>query len=133
MRISDWSSDVCSSDLRAIVEHAAANAPEAGSIEAKIGDLWATGMDEAAINAAGITPIQPLLAQVDAISDSASLADYLRKSYADGNGMLFNFGPQADFKNYDKNTAYANQGGLGRPDRGDRKSVGWGKRGAGRG
>src|SRR3546814_12052105 len=105
MLISDWSSDVCSSDLpsdrtswgsfellaerslevqRAIVEHAAANAPEAGSIEAKIGDLWATGMDEAAINAAGITPIPPLLAQVDAISDSASLAAYLRKSYAAG-------------------------------------------------
>src|SRR3546814_6891756 len=126
MLISDWSSDVCSSDLpsdrtswgsfellaerslevqRAIVEHAAANAPEAGSIEAKIGDLWATGMDEAAINAAGITPIQPLLAQVDAISDSASPADYLRKSYADGNGMLFNFGPQADFTNSDMNMA----------------------------
>src|SRR3546814_5960473 len=75
-------------------------------------------MYEAAINAAGITPIQPLLAQVDAISDSASLADYLRKSYADGNGMLFNFGPQADFKNSDMNMAYATQGGLGLPDRG---------------
>ncbi|PKM07406.1 MAG: peptidase [Gammaproteobacteria bacterium HGW-Gammaproteobacteria-4] len=103
---------------RAIVEHAAANAPEAGSIEAKIGDLWATGMDEAAINAAGIAPIQPLLDPIDAITDSANLADYLRKSYADGNGMLFGFGPQADFKNSDMNMAYATQGGLGLPDRG---------------
>ena len=103
---------------RAIVEHAAANAPEAGSIAAKIGDLWATGMDEAAINAAGIAPIQPLLDPIDAISDAAGLADYLRASYADGNGMLFGFGPQADFKNSDMNMAYATQGGLGLPDRG---------------
>lgn len=103
---------------RAIVEHSAASNPAAGSVEAKIGDLWATGMDEAAINAAGVAPIQSLLDQVDAVSDAATLADYLRKSFADGNGTLFNFGPQADFKNSAMNIAYATQGGLGLPDRG---------------
>jgi putative endopeptidase len=103
---------------RAIVEHSAASNPAAGSVEAKIGDLWATGMDEAAINAAGVAPIQSLLDQVDAVSDAATLADYVRKSFADGNGTLFNFGPQADFKNSAMNIAYATQGGLGLPDRG---------------
>ena len=103
---------------RAIVEHSAASNPAAGSVEAKIGDLWATGMDEAAINAAGVAPIQPLLDQVDAVNDAASLAEYLRKSFADGNGDLFGFGPQADFKNSSMNIAYATQGGLGLPDRG---------------
>ncbi len=103
---------------RAIVEHSAAGQPAAGSIEARIGDLWATGMDEAAINAAGVTPIEPLLAEIDGVQDSASLAEYLRQSYAAGQGGVFGFGPQADFKNSDMNIAYATQGGLGLPDRG---------------
>ena len=103
---------------RAIVEHSAAAQPKAGSVEAKIGDLWATGMDAAASNAAGITPIQPLLERIDALTDSASLADYLRSSFAEGTGTLFGFGPQADFKNSTMNIAYATQGGLALPDRG---------------
>lgn len=103
---------------RAIVEHSAASNPAPGTVEAKIGDIWATGMDDAAINAAGITPIQALLAEIDAVTDPASLSDYLRKSFADGNGTLFGFGPQADFKNSAMNIAYATQGGLGLPDRG---------------
>lgn len=103
---------------RAIVEHSAAAHPLAGSVEAKIGDLWATGMNEVAINAAGITPIQPLLDRIDALTDSVSLAEYLRSSYADGTGTLFGFGPEADFKNSTMNIAYATQGGLALPDRG---------------
>ena len=103
---------------RAIVEHSAKALPVAGSPESKIGDLWATGMDEAAINAAGIAPIESLLAAIDGVGDSAGLAEYLRQSYAAGQGSLFGFGPQADFKNSDQNIAYATQGGLGLPDRG---------------
>lgn len=103
---------------RAIVEHAAASNPEPGSIAAKIGDLWATGMDEAAINAAGITPIQADLDRIDALTDGASIAEYLRQTFAEGEGSLFSFGPSPDFKNSDMNIAYVGQGGLGLPDRG---------------
>lgn len=102
---------------RAIVEHAAANDPAPGSIEAKIGDLWATGMDEAAINAAGVAPIQADLERIAALTDGDAIAEYLRQTFAQGEGSLFGFGPSPDFKNSDMNIAYVGQGGLGLPDR----------------
>jgi len=94
----------------------AAKANAASGIEKLIGDVWATGMDEAAVNAAGITPIKDELARIDALADGAAIADYLRDSYARGLGFLFGFGPSADFKDSSINIAYVTQGGLGLPD-----------------
>jgi putative endopeptidase len=101
---------------RQLVEAAAA-LPNAQGIEKLIGDLWATGMDEAAINAAGIAPIQPEIDRIAALADAAGIADYLRESFARGEGFLFSFGPEADFKDATRVIAYAGQGGLGLPDR----------------
>ena len=39
-----------------------------------IGDFWATGMDEAKIEAQGIAPIQPQLAAIDGLNDTAAIA-----------------------------------------------------------
>jgi len=100
-----------------LAEEAAAD-PHASGIEKIIGDLWATGMDEAAINAQGIAPLKDRLAEIDALSDPASIAAYLRTSAARGDGFVFQFGPLADFKNSSMNIAYAVQGGLGLPDKG---------------
>lgn len=102
---------------REIAEHAAAD-PNAAGIEKIIGDLWATGMDEAKVNAQGITPLQSRLAEIDALTDAASIAGYLRTSAARGEGEVFNFGPEADFKNSGMKIGYAVQGGLGLPDKG---------------
>ncbi len=41
------------------------NAP--GSIEQKVGDFYASGLDMAAINKRGYEPIRPLLARIDAV------------------------------------------------------------------
>lgn len=102
---------------RQIVEQAAA-LQNATGIDKLIGDFYATGMDEAKIEAQGISPLKSRLEAIDALSDSASIAEYLRQSYAQGEGLLFGFGPEADFKNSDMNIAYASQGGLGLPDKG---------------
>ena len=101
---------------RQLVEAAAA-LPNPQGIEKLIGDLWATGMDDAAINAAGIAPIQPEIDRIAALTDAAGIADYLRESFARGEGFLFSFGPEADFKDATQVIAYAGQGGLGLPDR----------------
>jgi putative endopeptidase len=101
---------------RALVEDAGADAAASGTRKL-IGDIWATGMDEAAVNAAGLAPIQAELDAIAAITDPASLAAYLRQSNLEGRGVLFGFGPQADFNNPELNIAYATQGGLGLPDR----------------
>jgi len=85
-------------------------------IEKIVGDLWATGMDEAKINAQGIEPLKADLAAIDGLQDKAAIADYLRTSAAKGDNVLFGFGAEADFKNSAMNMAYASQGGLGLPD-----------------
>ena len=85
-------------------------------IEKIVGDLWATGMDEAKINAQGIEPLKADLTAIDGLQDKAAIANYLRTSAAKGENVLFGFGPEADFKNSSMNLAYASQGGLGLPD-----------------
>jgi len=102
---------------RQLAEQAAAKANATG-VDKIVGDFWATGMDAAKINAQGIAPLKDRLAEIDAIGNPESIADYLRKAYARGDGGLFGFGPEADFKNSAMNIAYAAQGGLGLPDKG---------------
>ncbi|KAB8318538.1 peptidase [Tolypothrix campylonemoides VB511288] len=101
---------------RQIAEQAAAKTNATG-VDKIVGDFWATGMDAAKINQQGIEPLKGRLAEIDALTDVTSIADYLRKSYARGEGQLFGFGPEADFKNSTMNIAYATQGGLGLPDK----------------
>jgi putative endopeptidase len=100
-----------------LAEQAAADAQATG-IEKIVGDFYATGMDEATINAQGIAPLKDRLASIDALADQAAVADWLRASFSRGEGFLFSFGPEADFKNSDMNIAYATQDGLGLPDKG---------------
>ena len=100
-----------------LAEQAAAN-KDATGVDKIVGDLYATGMDQARIDAAGITPIQGRLDAINAITDSASIADYMRTTTARGEGDVFGFGPSPDFKDSAKNIAYEFHGGLGLPDRG---------------
>jgi len=100
---------------RQIAEQSAADTNATG-VKKIVGDLWATGMDEAKVNAQGIKPLESRLAEIDALADGKSVAQYLRTSAAKGEGVLFGFGPEADFKNSSMTLAYASQGGLGLPD-----------------
>ena len=98
-----------------LAEKAAADAKATG-VEKIVGDLWATGMDEAKIETQGIEPIKAELAAIDALKDKDGIAEYIRTSAAKGQNGLFGFGAEADFKNSSMNMAYASQGGLGLPD-----------------
>ena len=100
---------------RQLAEQAAAMSDASGT-EKIVGDFWATGMDEAAINAAGITPLAGELAGIDAITDTAGIVAYVHKAAARGGNMLFGFGGMPDFKDSAMNLAYVSQGGLGLPD-----------------
>ncbi len=100
-----------------LAEQAAAD-PGATGAEKLVGDFWATGMDEARINAQGIAPLGDRLAAIDALTDKVSIADYLRTSSAKGENTLFDFGAGPDFKDSTMNIAFATQRGLGLPDRG---------------
>ena len=92
----------------------AANA-KAGSIEQKIGYLYASGMDDAAIEKAGFDPIKPKLDAIAALKNSKDVANYLVQNFADGDMQVFEFGSGADFKNAKMQIAYTQQAGLGLP------------------
>ena len=62
-----------------------------------VADFWATGMDEKKLNAEGMAPLQDRLAEIDPLTDGASVAEHLRKVAARGENPLFGFGPDADF------------------------------------
>ena len=102
---------------RQLAEQAAAMTDATG-VEKIVGDLYATGLDAAKINAQGITPIQGRLDAIDALTNKDKIAEYLRTSAAKGENDLFSFGPNADFSDSTANIAYATQGGLGLPDKG---------------
>ena len=100
----------------AIVQDLAAREEATGTAKL-IGDVWATGMDETAIETAGLTPLQPILDEIAKLDSAESIAEWLRTSYSKGRGYVFGFGPNPDFQDPSINIAYAGQSGLGLPDR----------------
>ena len=101
---------------RKLAEGSAADAGATG-VEKLVGDFYASGMDEAAIEKAGIEPLRPVLAKIDAITDSAGIAAYLRDSAAQGRISLFSFYGNADYRDSSRVIAYVGQGGLSLPER----------------
>ena len=91
--------------------------PMPTGIEKLIADLWVTGTDEKKRNADGIAPLDSRLAEIQKLTDSASIVEYLRKVAARGENPLFSFGSEADFKNSAVKIAYAMQGGTSLPDK----------------
>lgn len=82
-----------------------------------LGDLYASGMDEAGIEANGAKPLAPLFARIDAIKKPKDLAPALADLHARGLPLLFDFGINDDLDDPSRRIAYINQGGLGLPDR----------------
>src|SRR5690606_35845594 len=97
---------------RQLAEHAA-GIDNATGVEKLVGDFWATGMDEAKINAQGIEPLKDELAAIDALSDSAGIVQWLQQTAARGQGFLIGVGAMPDFQDSSINIAATGQGGLG--------------------
>jgi predicted metalloendopeptidase len=103
--------------LHTILEEAAKSDAPAGSVTRKLGDFYASCMDETAIEAAGVAPIGPELGRIDAIHDRASLQDEITRLQQRGVAALFRFSAQNDFMNSKQIIAALAQGGTGLPDR----------------
>ena len=88
-----------------------------GSIEQKVGDFYASGMDMKTIDKLGYEPIKPVLSRIDAISDVPSLMKYVADEIKVGNGSIMAFGVGPDDKNSSLNIAHAYQTGISLPDR----------------
>jgi predicted metalloendopeptidase len=105
-------------DLHGILDRLAADkSGPAGSDERKLGDFYAACMDEPAIEAKGLGPIEPELARIEAIKDAPALWAEVGRLQSMGVNALFAFGSEEDRKDSSKVIAAALQGGLGLPDR----------------
>jgi putative endopeptidase len=112
---------------REILEGAASGGAPPGSAERKIGDYYASYMDEAAIEAKGLTPTSTLLKTISAISDRRALAAWIGRSLrADVDPLnatnfhtdrVFGLWVSLDFNDPARYAPYLLQGGLGMPDR----------------
>src|SRR5207237_186081 len=83
----------------------------------KVGDFYATCMDEHKAETASFAALQDELGRIDAVGDARSLARAVARLQAIGGRTLFGFGSQQDFKDARLVIGGADQGGLGLPDR----------------
>ncbi|HEX4003229.1 MAG TPA: M13 family metallopeptidase [Candidatus Acidoferrales bacterium] len=105
-------------ELHGILEEAAkAKSAKPGSDWQKIGDYYASCMDETGIEAAGLKPLDPIFQQIAQINDLASLQAEIARLQRTGVNAVFGFGSQQDFQDSTQVIAVAGQGGLGLPDR----------------
>ena len=103
--------------LQGILDSVSKASNTAGSIEQKLGDFYASGMDTATINQRGFEPIKPLLARIDSISDLISLMKFAATEAKSNNTSVFAFGVGPDNKNSNLNIAHVYQAGIGLPER----------------
>ena len=108
--------DKSESNLRAIIEDLAKADSPAGSEAKKIGDLYASFMDEARADQLGLKPIEADLARIEAISDKTSFLKNLAEFQREGMQGLFGLFVTSDAKQSDHNILYLNQGGISLPD-----------------
>jgi len=111
-------SDDAELQLRAIIEELAAKPDKApGSIEQKVGDYYASFMDEAAIEAAGLKPVEPELARIDALKDKAGIAVLMAELARTGVSVPLYPYVHQDAKDSTQYAGDLYQAGLGLPDR----------------
>jgi len=104
--------------LHEILEAAAKDtAAPAGSNEQKIGSYYRACMDEAGIEAAGLSPVQPELDKIAALTDAKSIVNEMARLGYRGVGNPLPFGSSTDLKDSTKEIAEVGFGGLGLPDR----------------
>jgi putative endopeptidase len=101
--------------LRAILE---ADAAGPGDDEArKLGDFYATCMDEAKAETASMDALRAELAALDAVTDPTTLAAAIARLHLREVTALFVFRPQQDLRDATQEIGAADQGGLGLPER----------------
>jgi putative endopeptidase len=94
---------------------AQADAP-VGSLQQKIGTFYASGMDTAAIEKAGATPLEPALVQIGQIHDAASFAQAVAELHKIGASPLFALAAAPDARDSAAVVGQLYQAGMGLPE-----------------
>jgi predicted metalloendopeptidase len=104
------------SDVRAIVDEVAGDASD-NEAAAKIGNYYKAWMNEERIETLGMTPLEPILAEIDGLDDHAAMARWLGERNDIGIDGPFNFYVNQDDKDSTRYVINIVQSGLGLPDR----------------
>ena len=103
--------------LRGILENAGAGNNAKGTLEQKVGDYYASGMDTVAIENIGAAPLKPMLAKIDAVRDYKELVALLAELSKNEEAELIGLYVGADEKNSGQNIAIFGQSGISLPER----------------
>ena len=113
--------------LHQIAEKAEASAPKvaaksnlekaAAADLQKVGDFYASGMNEKAVDGARVTPLADEFKRIEELKDRAGVLKEIAHLHAMGVGAFFRFASNQDAKNSTMVIGQATQGGLGLPDR----------------
>lgn len=103
--------------LKRILEESAKTVAAQGTVPQRVGDFFASGMDEAAIEHAGPRPLEPWLTMIEKASTPEAVIRCMAALQAQGINVGFRFDVQIDDKDSTAMIATLNQGGLGLPER----------------
>jgi putative endopeptidase len=105
--------------MRELAEAAAANKKAApGSLEQRVGELYASAMDSAAIEKLGYSPIKPELDRLAALNNKEQVLNEIATLRTKGTGgILYGFRVDQDDKNVNAYIPQLVQGGTSLPDR----------------
>ncbi|MBX3281380.1 MAG: M13 family metallopeptidase [Acidobacteria bacterium] len=111
--LSDRNGDI----LHNILDKAVTEKAAKGSNVQLIGDYYSACMDENAIEANGIKPIESVLKQIDDLKTSADVAKEIAELHNQGFPALFRFGGGRDAKDSNSVIVSSGQGGLSLPNK----------------
>lgn len=104
--------------IKDILENAAKQARTTTDPDTKkLGTFYASCMDSAGAETAAAKPLEPILAQINALSSSAQLPTAIAHMHQLGMGSIFSFGTEQDPKNSELVIFSVGQGGIGLPNR----------------
>ncbi|MGD0791236.1 MAG: M13 family metallopeptidase [Terriglobales bacterium] len=103
--------------LHGILEKAAADDPSRDANTRKIGDYYASCMDEAAVQQKGLAPLQPELDRISGLTNKEQLPELLAHYQLINVNAFLGFGSQQDFKDATRTIAVTSQNGLGLPEK----------------
>ncbi len=101
--------------LQQVLEAAAAHPSD--DLNRKLGDFYATGMDEASIDFQGARPLAADLALIEGLSDAAGLPKLLAHLHGSGTSGLFGVRAGADLTDASMNILHISQDGMGLPEK----------------
>lgn len=102
--------------LKEVAEKAGSDTNSAGDTK-KVGDFYASAMDESAIDTAKAEPLADEFKRIDAIKDKSGVLSEIAHLHSMGVTSLFGFTSGQDDKNSSMVISQAFQGGIGLPDR----------------